>query len=219
MSKMQKPMTQQMLKTLTDPVRRCLFDYVLSRSEPVSRDEAAAAAGISRTLAAYHLDNLSEAGLLATTYARLQGKTGPGAGRPAKLYEPAQQEISLTVPPRNYRLLGSLLATAAASDSSGVVMGALLAAARSQGIELGESGEDLMQLLRELGYEPVQEESGDITMANCPFHLVAQHQTQMVCSMNQELISGVLAGCRCDARRAELSPAEGRCCVVIHPEA
>ncbi|WPR66002.1 transcriptional regulator [Glutamicibacter protophormiae] len=219
MSKMPQPMTQQMLKTLTDPVRRRLFDFVFASGKPVGRDEAAAAAGISRTLAAYHLDNLGEAGLLAISYARPQGKTGPGAGRPAKLYAPAHQEMSLNVPPRNYRLLGSLLATAAASDDSGVVLRALLSAARSEGIELGESGADLLDLLRDLGYEPVQEENGDITMANCPFHLVARHQTEMVCSMNRELLSGVLTGCRCDARRAELNPAEGRCCVVIHPEA
>ncbi|WP_313812143.1 helix-turn-helix domain-containing protein [Glutamicibacter sp.] len=217
MTKNQHAASDAVIKSLGDPVRRRLFDFVSRSEQPVGRDEAAKAAGTSRTLAAYHLDKLTEAGLLATTYARIQGKTGPGAGRPAKLYELAQQEIALSVPPRNYRLLSSLLATAAASDDSGIVQKALLAAARQEGESLGAGAKDLLQLLGVLGYEPVQEADGSICMENCPFHMVAQHQTQLVCSMNHQLIEGVLRGCQCAAGQAELSPRPGKCCVVIHP--
>ena len=74
---------------LADPVRRRLYEHVVSRAGAVGRDEAAAAAGIKRPLAAFHLDKLVAEGLLDVEYRRLTGKTGPGAGRPAKLYRRA----------------------------------------------------------------------------------------------------------------------------------
>lgn len=42
------------LSSLDDPLRRRLYEFVTEHDEPVSRDQVAAAAGIGRTLAAYH---------------------------------------------------------------------------------------------------------------------------------------------------------------------
>ncbi|MGH3653340.1 helix-turn-helix transcriptional regulator [Glutamicibacter sp.] len=206
------------LKSLNDPVRRRLFEFISQSTQPVGRDAASKAAGISRTLAAYHLDRLATAGLLAVTFARPEGKNGPGAGRTAKLYTPAQAEVSVSLPARNYRLLGSLLAHAASVDTSGVVLQALHQAARGEGQMLGQGSGGLVPLLDELGYEPEVDEHGEISMGNCPFHLVAQHQTELVCSMNYELVSGAVEGCQMDCSRVELSPRPGRCCVVVHPQ-
>ncbi len=97
---------------LKDPLRRALFLYVARASDDVSRDQAAEAAGISRALAAFHLDKLVEEGLLATTFRRINGKTGPGAGRPSKLYRRSERELSLTLPAREYELAARLLAKA-----------------------------------------------------------------------------------------------------------
>jgi hypothetical protein len=47
---------------LHDRVRRRLYAFVSGRGEPVGRDEAAAAVGIGRALAAYHLDKRSNVG-------------------------------------------------------------------------------------------------------------------------------------------------------------
>src|SRR5580658_3146020 len=96
------------VSSLDDPLRRRLYEVVARRTEPVCRDEAAAAAGIGRALAVYHLDKLVEAGLLEATYARPAGRTGPGAGRPAKLYARSDREFAVTVPPREYELAGAL---------------------------------------------------------------------------------------------------------------
>jgi predicted ArsR family transcriptional regulator len=74
------------LSHLDDPLRRQLYDYVTESDGAVSREQAAAAASIGRTLAAYHLDKLADAGLLTVSYQRPAGRGGPGAGRPAKLY-------------------------------------------------------------------------------------------------------------------------------------
>jgi predicted ArsR family transcriptional regulator len=83
------------------------------------------------TLAAYHLDKLADAGLLVTSYARPAGRGGPGAGRPAKRYVRAQQELSVSVPPRDYGLLAGVLAEVMSADVSGTVREAVTAAARS----------------------------------------------------------------------------------------
>ena len=72
------------LAGLGDPTRRALYRYVAERGVPVSRDEAAQAVGISRPLAAYHLDKLIDDGLLEPRYHRRSSRRGPGAGRPAK---------------------------------------------------------------------------------------------------------------------------------------
>src|SRR5580704_18357452 len=98
------------LGSLDDPVRHRLYQFVAARGAPVGRDEAAAAAGIGRPLAAYHLDKLVELGLLTATYQRPADRTGPGAGRPAKLYARSGREFAVTVPPREYELAARLLA-------------------------------------------------------------------------------------------------------------
>lgn len=205
------------LGTLADPVRRRLYDYVASQDEPVRREDAAAAAGISRTLAAYHLDRLAEAGLLATSYARPAGQSGPGAGRPAKQYERVQDELTVSLPPRNYPLLARLLADAVAADPSGAVRQALAAAAEAEGRAAAEQGADLLSALTEGGYEPAVTDSGDIELRNCPFHQLSQRHTELVCGLNHALLRGVLAGRGEEPARAELAPRTGRCCVVIHP--
>src|SRR3954462_9711428 len=77
------------LAPLAEPMRRRLYLHVATSAEAVGRDEAAAAVGISRALAAFHLDRLVDEGLLDTEFLRRSGRSGPGAGRPAKLYRRA----------------------------------------------------------------------------------------------------------------------------------
>ncbi len=117
------------LSHLDDPLRRQLYEYVIESDGPVSREQAAAAASIGRTLAAYHLDKLAEAGLLTVSYQRPAGRGGPGAGRPAKLYTRAAREITVSVPPRDYELLARLLVASVEQDASGAVRAAVNSAA------------------------------------------------------------------------------------------
>src|SRR5450759_1007321 len=101
------------LAVLADPVRRALYELVISL-EPadLSRDQAAEALGIRRGLAAFHLDKLTEAGLLQTLYRRPPGVGGPGAGRPAKFYRRGSGQIDVIMPQRRYDLMGRFLADA-----------------------------------------------------------------------------------------------------------
>jgi predicted ArsR family transcriptional regulator len=204
------------LASLDEPVRRRLYEYVSEAGRPVSRDEAAGAAGISRTLAAYHLDKLAEAGLLATTYQRPAGRGGPGAGRPAKLYRQAERELAVSVPPRAYELLARLLTEAAESDTTGSVRRTLTGVAHDVGRQLGtEAGGDLLTALRDCGYQPRAGSGGDIELRNCPFHRLALEHRELVCGLNLGLVEGMITGSAQPQARALLTPSPGRCCVVV----
>src|SRR5215472_6290101 len=125
------------VSTLSDPVRARLYDFVAGSREPVGRDEAAAAAGIGRATAVYHLDRLVESGLLTVSYRRPPGRSGPGAGRPAKRYARSEREFTVTVPPREYELAAHLLAQAVAADQDGASRATLRDAARQFGESAG----------------------------------------------------------------------------------
>lgn len=204
------------LTSLDDPIRRRLHEYVVERDEPVSREAAAAAVGIGRTLAAYHLDKLAEAGLLAVSYQRPTGRGGPGAGRPAKLYTRSAVEIVVSVPPRDYLLLARLLVASIEHDAAGAVRSALNSAARETGRQAAvDAGGDVVTALRDCGYLPQADADGFITLRNCPFHSVAKDHLEIVCGLNLRLVEGVLDGSSARDAHAELSPRQGRCCVLV----
>jgi predicted ArsR family transcriptional regulator len=209
---------------LNDPVRGRLYAAVTGRPEPVSRDEAAAAAGVGRAIAVYHLDKLVQAGLLSASYRRPEGRGGPGAGRPAKYYARSSVEFSVTVPPREYELAADLLAQAVAADPDGACRVALGAAARRFGAAAGaglrsaspQAGPPglVTEALRAHGFEPGPDQDA-IVLRNCPFHRLAGQHREVVCGMNLALIDGLLTGLGADGMRPELAPGPGRCCVVI----
>ncbi|WP_396928445.1 helix-turn-helix transcriptional regulator [Mycolicibacterium sp.] len=205
------------LSHLDDQLRRQLYEYVADSDGPVSREQAASAASIGRTLAAYHLDKLAEAGLLTVSYQRRAGRAGPGAGRPAKLYSRATQEISVSVPPRDYELLATLLVASVEHDGSGAVRTAVNDAAADAGRRAGRhAGGDVVAALRDCGYLPRAGTDGRITLRNCPFHVVAQDHRDVVCGLNLRLVEGIIAGCGDHRAHAELEPDPDRCCVVVH---
>jgi len=199
------------LSALDDPVRRRLYEHVSRSSEAVGRDAAAAAADVTRSLAAYHLDRLAAEGLLDVAYERRSGRSGPGAGRPAKLYARAEREFTASAPPRDYGLAARLLAEAAASDPSGSTVSALRDAAGRLGREAAGEPGDVAELLSARGYEPYDDD-GVQRLRNCPFHAAARRHPEVVCDMNLALLRGLLDGRDVEA---VLEPAPGRCCVAL----
>jgi predicted ArsR family transcriptional regulator len=207
------------LCSLDDPSRRRLYDYVVARAEPVTRDRASEALGIDRSTVAYHLDRLVEEGLLLASFARPPGRTGPGAGRPAKHYERSGREFAVSVPPRDYRLAAELLARAAEADTTGTVRRTLDRAAADLGREWAAddtgAAADLLDHLAQQGFEPYRD--GEVVrLRNCPFHRLAREHTELVCGMNLALLGATVeaAGAAFEAR---LEPAEDRCCVAFAP--
>ncbi|MFH9670946.1 helix-turn-helix transcriptional regulator [Streptomyces sp. NPDC017405] len=213
------------IAALQDPVRRRLYEYVVAQGREVGRNEAAEAAGVARTLAAHHLDRLTEAGLLESGSRRLTGRTGPGAGRPAKVYTRARAERTVSLPARDYRTVAELLGEAA--EQAGLDAG-LCAAARRRGEALrGAEGPcgDLDEAVRTLaarGYEPYREDGPEeaagtagpvVRLRNCPFHAVAERFPPLVCGMNLALLEGLLGTDGPVRARMEARP--GECCVVV----
>jgi predicted ArsR family transcriptional regulator len=205
------------LAALGEPVRRKLYRAVVEAGYPLSRDDAATAVGIPRSTAALHLDRLAEAGLLTIENRRLSGRTGPGAGRPTKLYSPASDDLLASAPERHYELAGELLAAAAErADRDGVLVRAALAAeAHRAGTAIGAAHAPLEGALVACGYGPRDDGAGGILLENCPFHALAERHTQLICSANVELVRG-MAVASGDDREVALEPRAGHCCVAIH---
>ncbi|MEV4008555.1 helix-turn-helix domain-containing protein [Actinomadura sp. NPDC049753] len=203
---------------LQDPVRRRLYEFVAAQGREVGRGEAAEAAGVARTLAAFHLDKLVDAGLLEAGSRRLTGRSGPGAGRPAKVYRRSAAERDVSLPARDYRTAAGLLAEAA--ETAGLDM-ELQDAARRKGRALRGRGasfgglDDLAAVLADRGYEPVMDDDGAVLrMRNCPFHAVAEQFPPLVCGMNLALLEGLVEG---SLVRVRMDPRPGWCCVAAAP--
>lgn len=213
------------LRALAAPLRRELFRYVCGQDTPVDHDRAAEAVGVSRSLAAYHLGRLAEAGLLRVHFERRGGQEGPGAGRPAKFFTPATREVQLSVPPRDYELAARVLLGAVGGDSSGHLRERLEGRAERMGAEMaaapttGEEQEPLARLLavlRNRGYQPHREEAtGRVRLANCPFDGLRGDHGETVCAMNLALARGLARVATGGRARAVVVPEEGGCCVAF----
>lgn len=210
------------LGLLDEPVRRRLYEWVVSRADPVGREEAAKAVGVTRALATFHLDRLTEAGLLESGYRRLTGRSGPGAGRPARVYWRARRNFAVSIPERRYERVAHLFALALERLGGGSPPPALREVASELGQELGRAGEKrgaatrrLMRSLEEAGYEPYPDGNGDIRLRNCPFDALAQRHRPLVCSANLALSEGLVAGVQATDYRPTLDPQPGLCCVAF----
>jgi predicted ArsR family transcriptional regulator len=207
--------------SLAEPLRRALYRFVVDRGEAVSKDEAAAAMGVARTVAAFHLDRLVADGLLTTEFRRLTGRRGPGAGRPAKLYRRAEGELSVSLPARRYDLAARLLAEAVnQATGTGIPVGeALTGVALERGRELGERAREAagkrpsrralldaaLAVLDEQGYVP-RVHGSEVVLANCPFHALVDEQRDLVCGMNHDVLCGMAATVGENVLAARLEP-------------
>jgi predicted ArsR family transcriptional regulator len=203
------------MAVLGDPVRRGLYRHVTGTPGEVGRDAAAEAVGVSRSLAAFHLDKLVEAGLLEVSFRRRSGRSGPGAGRPAKMYRRAEGEHAVSVPPRSYDRASRLLAEVV--EQAGLD-GELQAAARAAGeAEGGAPGGEAgpVEVLRSRGYEPFWD-GETLRLNNCPFHALADQFPALVCGMNLAGIEGLLAGLPGgQGWSAAMDPLPRGCCVAL----
>ncbi len=209
---------------LADPVRLALYRFVVAQPEPVSRDQAAEAVGVPRHRARFHLERLAADGLLATSHARLTGRTGPGAGRPATLYRRAPREVSVSLPDREYELAGRLLSEAVAESvrTGGPVLDAVNRSFAAYGHAAGRAadpdGADPLDATADVlaghGYEP-RRDGDEVHLHNCPFHALAQAQTDLICHANLCLVAAVADEVAPERVEARLEPRTDRCCVVL----
>lgn len=221
------------IAVLDQPIRRNLYRLLADGDGWMSRDDAAAALGMARSVVAFHLDKLADAGVVEVRFERTSGRNGPGAGRPSKLYRPRHDEITATVPDRHYDFAGTLLAAAVSEHTrtGSPVRDCLRAGTCAAGRRLGEEARgatgagavddpsvDIVAVLERHGYEPELGVDQEIKLGNCPFHRLAEAHRELVCGMNLELLEGLLEGLGRRDLVARLDPVPGYCCVRIAPE-
>jgi predicted ArsR family transcriptional regulator len=209
-----------------------VYQLLKARTQ-LSRDDACEHLDIARSVAAFHLDKLVDAGLAEVDFERLTGRTGPGAGRTAKVYRRSDREIEVSLPERHYDIAAGLLAQAVerASADGVPVNEALHEAAAETGRRIGEEAraetggrggrrrrrDSLLRVLEHHGYEP-HVCNTEIVLANCPFHTLAAQHRDLVCGMNLDLLSAVIDGMGGDdLLTARLAPEPGYCCVRMRP--
>ncbi|MGI5170849.1 helix-turn-helix transcriptional regulator [Spirillospora sp. CA-253888] len=214
---------------LSDDLRRSLYDFIRRADRAVTRDEAAQSVGISRKLAAFHLDKLVDAGLLSTRYAHPSGLRR--VGRTPKVYEPSALDVQVSIPPREHVLLADILVDAVLAQGPGeTAQQAARRLAAEHGHRLGQAERGsprggrvgperaltcAQQVLERHGFEPMRDGPALVRLRNCPFHPLAAKAPDLVCGINHAFLSGFLTGLGSPAVRATLKPVPGQCCVEL----
>lgn len=214
---------------LEDDLRRRMYLFVRRQGRPVTREEVAKHAKVSRKLAAFHLDKLAELGLLTTQLATPLGKkAGRGRGRTSKLYEPSDKEVSVSLPERHYEFMGEILAEAIAPrkgthDSIAVACRAAFDRGRAIARDVMKRSRApstsavLKRLLTRRGYEPYEDESGQLRTRSCPFHALSRQAPDVICRINRQFVEGVLKGLSIDDVDVNVDRRPGECCVHLIP--
>ncbi|WP_344680911.1 transcriptional regulator [Saccharopolyspora taberi] len=213
---------------LDDDLRRGMYEFIRRAHRPVTRDEAAAAVGISRKLAAFHLDKLVDTGLLRARCEPVDGIRR--VGRAPKVYEPAETEIRVNIPPRHHDLLADILLDAVLTEGEQEnAHQAALRTARERGAALGAEQRPRgpgrlgaeraltrsAEVLVDLGFEPERQTPTCVRLRNCPFHPLTGKSPELVCGINRAFLEGFLTGLRAHSVEAVLAPQPGECCVSL----
>jgi predicted ArsR family transcriptional regulator len=214
---------------LEDQLRRGMYEFIRAERRPVTREQAAAAVGISRKLAAFHLDKLVEAGLLRARYEA--AGTLRRVGRAPKVYEPTDVDIRVSIPERRSDVLGGILIDAVLSEARDETArqaamrvagdhGRDVAAAERAHVRPGRLGAERALTLAEgvlqrHGYEPFRQSPSCVQLRNCPFHVLVVQSTELVCGLNHAYLTGFVGALGAPAVEAVLSPQPGACCVEL----
>lgn len=173
------------LDALGDADLRNTVLLVRGARRPVTADDVSRQLDVPRSAARWRLERLVEAGLVVVGFERRSGRSGPGAGRPAKTYAAAPETTAVEFPRRHYEaLVGRLVAAlprrgrANHLDHVGYAFGLELArAARLRpGQTMRASLERLCRGLGRLGFQASVESADDdgavIVSATCPLRPV-----------------------------------------------
>lgn len=214
---------------LDDAARRSIYAFVASSGGPVTRAQVAHAVGISRKLAAFHLDKLVRVGLLVTRTDT--ARTSMTRGRRPKVYERSSTEMAVTLPARRPADLADMLVEAIGTATPDEpARTAAIRVAEQRGRDLGAATRTQVRggrigaeralmlgesVLRERGFEPVREAPTTLRLRNCPYRPVAGDAPELVCHMNQRFFAGFLAGLGAESVQAHLVPRDRECCVEL----
>jgi predicted ArsR family transcriptional regulator len=214
---------------LSDQLRRRMYGFIRRARRPVSREEAAETVGISRKLAAFHLDKLVEVGLLRARYEPVGGIRK--VGRTPKVYEPTDAEVHISIPAREHDLLADILIDAVLTqDQDKAGHETALQIARHRGTQLGAAERERTRpgrlsaeraltlataILARYGFEPDRVTLTLLRLRNCPFQPLASKAPQLVCGINHAFLTGFLDTLQASTLTAVLAPRPDECCVEL----
>jgi predicted ArsR family transcriptional regulator len=214
---------------LSDQLRWQMYGFIRRARRPVSREEAAETVGISRKLAAFHLDKLVEVGLLRAHYEPVGGIRK--VGRTPKVYEPTDAEMHISIPAREHDLLADILIDAVLTQNQGKAGSeAALQVARHRGAQLGATERERARpgrlsaeraltlataILARYGFEPERATPTLLRLRNCPFQPLASKAPQLVCGINHAFLTGFLDTLQASTLTAVLAPRTNGCCVEL----
>jgi len=190
--------------SLGDPTRRGIYLAVRQSPEALTSSQIAELFSIHPNVARHHLDRLADDGYLQVTHQRRTGRTGPGAGRPAKCYEATTKGVSLH-PGRRYDLLVELLVRvldrvqphgiARIAEQVGREYGQELAASIGTPHDPGyeEVLAALVKVMSGVGFELSADVDAQVLLtSHCPFGEAATGHPEVVCSLDRGMVSGIM---------------------------
>ena len=202
----------ELASSLGDATRRGIYISVRESSEPVTASQVSAVFGLHTNVARHHLNKLVNDGYLRVTHRRRPGKRSPGAGRPAKHYEPTRKEISVQYPERRYDLLAELLlpvverldarSARGVAEEIGIEFGRELAAEIGMPEDAGfeTAVKAVAKAMMEVGFGA---NAGDadhmLVTKHCPFGAAATDHPDIVCRLDQGIVRGLLEATNHDA--------------------
>ena len=222
------------LSGIAQPELREIVRFARSQTRPVSADDVASSFGIHRSVARGRLDRLAETGLLAVSFERRTGRTGPGAGRPAKLYSVPPETAALEFPERRYdRLVGRLVDAVPGEEQEETLtriggefaQDLVPAAGRPKTRSVREAAERACEALGKLGFQAAVTDASEqrvtITTPTCPLRplVVSSPDTAAIDrGMWAELVSAYLSrpdGCTVNCETRDCLDGHASCRVVL----
>lgn len=176
----------ELVAALRDATRRGILLRFYDDPSPRTVDDVAAAAGIHRTVAFEHLEQLLRLGFLEVA------RRGGHRGKPAKVYRLGSRAIRLQYPARQFVLLSTLLARALPEE----MMPSLSRAARERGSQMyeaedGTGADAVAAALARLGGRP--EIVGDVVHAhNCVFREACAAAPAVICALQAAMLEGAM---------------------------
>ena len=192
-----------------------LLDALRASERPLDVRELAAACGLHVTTVRFHLDVLTNAGLVTSR----AGQSGT-RGRPRRLYTPASRAVAAGGQ-TGYELLSAILAAHWAGDrgerahraeQAGWAWAGQREPAPAPPVAAGtlaEAAVHVNAVFAELGFDPELARDGEtlqIRLHACPFRAVAVTHPEVVCSIHLGLLRRTLAEVAAPPTAASLQP-------------
>jgi predicted ArsR family transcriptional regulator len=204
-------------RALSDEGRVRLFTLISERDRPLDVAEMAAALELHPNTIRSHLRRLEAVGLVLS-----ETEIRSSRGRPRLLFTTGPAAAGIAQGARDYRLLASMLAGYASTDTSdpssvaettGRTWGGYLAGPdRLHPSEIPDAAASVAMIARmmeRLGFAPEVKDTGGVVelhLHNCPFREVAERYPNVVCALHLGILRGALEESAATLHATELQP-------------